>query len=229
MSTFVVFPFGPALSGSPRSDRSGALASIRRGVIAIAAMLLVAGCNSNKAAEEDFLAENQQLRDELAAQNDRVSDLEENLRASEQLITDLRSQQGTATDPFSGIPGVQGSVSAGEITAMIEGDILFASGKATLRNEAKKTLNQVAQVLVSDYSGRTIRVSGHTDADPIRKSGFKSNYHLGFERAFAVRDYLISRGVPARSVYIASHGPDQSRGTKQESRRVEVSVVTNDS
>ena len=43
----------------------------------------------------------------------------------------------------------------------------------------------------------------------IRKSGFKSNYHLGFERAYAVREYLVSRGVPPTSVYVASHGPDQ--------------------
>jgi chemotaxis protein MotB len=89
-------------------------------------------------------------------------------------------------------------------------------------------LDEVARVIIREYPGRSIRVAGHTDTDPIRKSGYKSNYHLGFERAYAVRDYLIQRGVPERNVYIASHGPNRALGSKQQSRRVEIVVVVNE-
>ena len=48
-----------------------------------------------------------------------------------------------------------------------------------------------------------------------------------FERAFAVRDYLASKGVAGNRIYLASYGPDVPRGNKQQSRRVEVVVVLN--
>ena len=128
---------------------------------------------------------------------------------------------------FENIPGVTGSASAGEVTASVESDLLFDSGKATLKSNAKKSLDQVASVLNSTYGSATIRVAGHTDSDPIRKSGHKSNYHLGFERAFAVRDYLISKGVSSNRVSLASYGPDIPKGSKPQSRRVEIVVVLN--
>ncbi|NNF42077.1 MAG: OmpA family protein [Phycisphaerales bacterium] len=130
----------------------------------------------------------------------------------------------TPADPFAGIAGVTGSMQAGEVRATVASDVLFDPGRATLKSSAKQSLDAVARVITSNYSGQSIRVTGHTDADPIRKSGHKSNHHLGFERAFSVRAYLIERGVPANQVYLASHGPDRARGTKKESRRVDISV-----
>ena len=128
-------------------------------------------------------------------------------------------------NPFGNIPGVQGSASAGEVTATLASDVLFDAGKATLKSSAKQTLARVARVIRSEYPGNTVRVAGHTDTDPIRKSGHKSNYHLGFERAYAVRTYLIEQGLRGDEIYIASHGPDQAKGSKAESRRVEIVVV----
>ena len=66
----------------------------------------------------------------------------------------------------------------------------------------------------------------HTDTDPIKKSGHKSNHHLGFERAYAVMKYLVSRGVPESSIEVCSYGPNDPKSSKSTSRRVEISVVT---
>ena len=159
----------------------------------------------------DLQSENAALRQDLQAANDRIADANR-----------------APVDPFSGIPGVTGSVGAGEVTARMASDVLFDSGKATLKSSAKRSLDEVARILNSDYSGRMIRVGGHTDTDPIKKSGHKSNYHLGFERAFAVRDYLVSRGVPSDRIYLASYGPDRALSSKKESRRVEIAVVLNE-
>jgi chemotaxis protein MotB len=207
------------------------------GLLVVAAML--SGCNNNLKDENALLTEeNQSLREQLADRNAALQSAHDELRDQEQhaaelqreLETTRQSSQLTANmpaDPFGNIPGVTGSVGAGEVTATLESDVLFDSGQATLKQAAKRSLDEVARVINNNYRGRPIRVAGHTDTDPIRKSGYKSNYHLGFERAYAVREYLISRGVPSSSIYIASHGPDRAQATKQQSRRVEIVVVVN--
>jgi outer membrane protein OmpA-like peptidoglycan-associated protein len=200
----------------------------------VLAGLMLGGCNNSLKEENALLAEeNEALRAQLSERNAALDSAHDELRSKDQRLADLRRQlesdEGqTAADPFRGIAGVTGSVGVGEVTATLESDILFDSGKATLKSSAKRALDEVARVIVREYPGRSIRVAGHTDTDPIRKSGYKSNYHLGFERAYAVRDYLIQRGVPERDVYIASHGPNRTLGSKQQSRRVEIVVVVNE-
>ena len=125
---------------------------------------------------------------------------------------------------FESIANVTASFGAGEVTIAVESDVLFSSGKRALKTTAKQSLDDVASVLVRSYPDHTIRIEGHTDSDPIRKSGHASNYHLGFERAYAVRDYLVSRGIDAERISLASHGPDMPMATKAASRRVEIVV-----
>ena len=69
-----------------------------------------------------------------------------------------------------------------------------------------------------------IIINGHTDSDPIRKSGFKSNHHLGFERGWAVYEYLVNRGE-SQSRLSSSYGPNSPLDSKKESRRVEIVVA----
>lgn len=193
----------------------------------IAASMAMTGCkNSLKTENANLMAENQSLRDQLADRNKALEDCNSELRSREQQLAEMRrggsAPGGTA---FDGIAGVTGSYSAGEVTAAVEGDLLFDSGKTTLKPTAKKSLDAIASILNSTYAGANIRIAGHTDSDPIRKSGFKSNYHLGFERAWAVREYLISKGVSAKRLSLASHGPDIPKSSKPQSRRVEIVVI----
>jgi outer membrane protein OmpA-like peptidoglycan-associated protein len=200
---------------------------------------VLTGCSSNLRTENALLTEeNRDLRAQLDERNQALENAHQQLRDESERVAELRRQPDTNLDaapgvgmgdPFSAIPGVTGSVDVGEVTASVESDVLFDSGKATLKASAKRSLDQVASILNSSYAGRPIRVAGHTDTDPIRKSGYKSNYHLGFERAYAVREYLVSRGIPATRIYVASHGPDRSLANKKESRRVEIVVVLNES
>ncbi len=66
---------------------------------------------------------------------------------------------------------------------------------------------------------------GYTDTDKITKSNFKSNWHLAFDRAWSVRDYLVSKGVNKNRIAIESWGPTKPLATKAESRRVDIVVV----
>ena len=87
-------------------------------------------------------------------------------------------------------------------------------------------------MLKEEFSGKVIRVEGHTDNDPIRKSGYKSNLELSNHRAETVWHYLVERcGINPRNVYtagFAEYRPIASNKTasgKQQNRRVELVVI----
>jgi chemotaxis protein MotB len=194
-------------------------------IASIGLAIALTGCKSQPDAAS-LQSENESLRAELAQKNAA-------LEASER---ERAAAEARATDPSkAGAKGETGFEDAGEgatvkrdsegVRVTLEGDVLFDSGKATLKDSAKKTLAKVASVLKEKYAGKAIRVAGFTDTDPIKKSNYKSNYHLGFDRAFEVREFLISKGVDGRTISLSSYGPDRPEKSKAQSRRVELLVV----
>ncbi|MCA9286269.1 MAG: OmpA family protein [Phycisphaerales bacterium] len=201
----------------------------------VGGVALLAGCDNKQKDEVSLLTEeNQTLRTQLDERNRALDASDADRRQQALRVADLERQLAaqpasspntpTGATGFEGIEGVTTAVGPGEITATVEGDVLFDSGKTTLKASAKKSLDQIAQVLKTTYAGKEIVIEGHTDTDPIKRSGFKTNYHLGFERAFAVREFLISKGVTAERISLSSFGPNQPLGSKAKSRRVEVVV-----
>jgi outer membrane protein OmpA-like peptidoglycan-associated protein len=195
----------------------------------VLAAVAMTGCKNSVKQENAMLKqENADLQAQLADRNQALESLNAEKRSLEQQLAQVRKDGGTdGKTGFEGIEGVTGTVGAGEVTASVQSDLLFDSGKTSLKSTAKKSLDAVAGVLNSTYASDRVRVSGFTDTDPIKKSGYKSNYHLGFERAYAVREYLVSKGVSAKRIYLASYGPDLPKGSKPQSRRVEISVIMN--
>lgn len=195
----------------------------------------MAGCD-NKMKEQNaaLTQENETLRAQLTDRETALESAQAELRDKTLQLTRADREQrsgggvsttGTQRDPFAGIEGITTEFGRGEIKVTVESDVLFDSGKTTLKPSAKKSLDQVASVLNGQLAGQMIRVTGFTDTDPIKKSGFKTNYHLGFERAFAVREYLVSRGIDGKRVMPASSGPDVPKGSKPQSRRVEIVAI----
>ncbi len=201
----------------------------------LGAVVLLSGCTADLKEQNTLLTEeNENLRSQLASRNDALTDAQQDLRERQSQVAQLRRElddaqrsgrTGSRRTGFENIPGVTAAYSNGEITVTVQSDVLFDSGKTSLKNAAKQSLQIVAQVLNSSYSGRRVRIEGYTDTDPIRKSGHKSNHHLGFERAYSVRKFLISKNVDASRVALASYGPDKPMGSKAQSRRVEIVVV----
>ncbi|MEN0021518.1 MAG: OmpA family protein [Planctomycetota bacterium] len=152
--------------------------------------------DSAEQARREAVAELQAMRDQLSAVNDA-------LEQSQREMAALRAQPAPATTvPASAGPnlgdlgnGVSVSTRAGDVVITVAGDVLFDSGKASLRDESKRTLDGIARTLLRRYPGATYRVEGYTDTDPIRKSGWKSNEHLSAERAIAVEKYLVGRVI----------------------------------
>ena len=107
-------------------------------------------------------------------------------------------------------------------------DVLFDTGKFTLRPQAREKLAKVAGI-VSGHPGLKLDVEGHTDS----VGGDDYNQKLSEQRAGAVREYLTKEGMAANSVTAKGFGknnPVASNDTasgKQQNRRVEL-VISGD-
>jgi outer membrane protein OmpA-like peptidoglycan-associated protein len=104
-------------------------------------------------------------------------------------------------------------------------DVLFDSGKFTLRQLAREKLAKISGI-VQAYPSLNLAVEGNTDS--VGTDEF--NQQLSEQRAESVRDYLTSQGVPASSTTSAGFGktrPIASNETsegRQQNRRVELVV-----
>ena len=183
----------------------------------------LAGCAGNGGGSEGaLLRENRELRDRVLAQQEALNDA--SLRVA--TLEDENLRLGAGGTGFGDMTGVTTSRNAqGEVVVAIAGDVLFSSGKVELRPGARKTLEQIARVLNSTYAANGIRVEGYTDTDPIKKSKWGTNERLSAERAMAVEDYLVKKGVKNARIYSAAFGTARTRPSKEASRRVEIVIL----
>jgi outer membrane protein OmpA-like peptidoglycan-associated protein len=105
------------------------------------------------------------------------------------------------------------------------GDVLFDTGKYTLRPPAREALAKLSGI-VAAYPGLKLQVEGHTDSTGTPAF----NQKLSEQRAATVRDYLVQQGVDLNSVTAAGFGPtmpiadNTSVAGRQKNRRVEIIV-----
>lgn len=110
----------------------------------------------------------------------------------------------------------------GRTSLVLEG-VNFASGRAVLTPESHSILDRVAESLVQLTDVR-VEVQGHTDAT----GSAATNTRLSQARADAVRNYLISQGVPASRLTARGFGPAQPVASnttadgRAQNRRVEL-------
>ncbi len=212
--------------------------SLATGLASLALLTLVlSGCNKGgRVSIDDLQAENAELRDRNQQIESALNDSESAraaieaerdglLNENEHLRGDLSSASNRPITGFEGIPGSSVDTRTGEIAVSVEGDVLFNSGSVSLRSSAKSTLDQIASVIQGSYAGNEIRIAGHTDTDKIKKSKWGTNERLSAERAMAVEEYLAGKGVSKDQMYIAGYGPAKQRGSKKESRRVEIIIL----
>jgi outer membrane protein OmpA-like peptidoglycan-associated protein len=204
--------------------------------IGLGATLLLGGCNNVKKADyKTAVDENSELRSRLDEAQASLTDVNEQNAALTTANQQLADENRRLADQVAGTRAQNGAddgynqaLGGGrEVVIEMAGDVLFSSGQVTLTTEGKRQLDRVASRLNSEFSGRTIRVEGYTDSDPIRKSGWKTNERLSAERAMAVEEYLVSKGVNKDRIYAAAFGSSQPRGTKSASRRVEIVILAN--
>ncbi len=105
-------------------------------------------------------------------------------------------------------------------------DVYFDYDRFGVREEAFPRLAANAEVLSSQFAGRTVVLEGHCDA-----RGTESyNMILGKRRARAVKDFLVDLGIPRENLDIVSLGKEKPVCTEQthecwaENRRVHFAV-----
>lgn len=194
------------------------------------------GCQRSIAERNALMDQNRELQSEVdrlrMANDSLLADLASANSEIARLLAEKAATPAPAPTPeprantgFEGIDDITAERSGNLVTVRVASDILFASGKVDLKSTAKRTLAEVSGVLKSQYSGKTIRVEGYTDTDPIRKSGWKDNLELSLQRAAAVHRYLQQQGIDGERMYAAGFGATNTLGSKAASRRVEIVVV----
>lgn len=211
--------------------------------------LISAGCQ-NKLHDENVALhrQNRELQGQLNDSQDRLrtapdpnqyAQMQQELAARDQKIAELEGQlrepapgQNAARGDMSGLEGIEVTRDdrAGTVTVRVPGDVLFDSGKATLKDSARSTLNKIAAALKKDYAGKRLYVVGHTDSDPIQKTKgiWEDNLDLSAARARAVNKYLADQGVNPKLLGMRAMADTDPRQNKNSSRRVEIVVSTRD-
>lgn len=110
-------------------------------------------------------------------------------------------------------------------------EVLFDSGKNSLRTEALESLEKVASVIREKVPDREIGIEGHTDNEPIERSSWKSNWELSTGRATSVLHHLEESGVNPQHLVALGYGeyrPVASNSThegRRKNRRVEIVIL----
>jgi len=92
-----------------------------------------------------------------------------------------------------------------DVTPTILANVFFDLGKSTLRKESYIELNKLYDFLVTNPSLK-IEIGGHTDT----RGDDKENLKLSNDRAKAVYDYIVGKGIEAKRMTFKGYGETQT-------------------
>jgi outer membrane protein OmpA-like peptidoglycan-associated protein len=157
------------------------------------------------AAEEELQRRQQLLESEQRAREQAEQQASEALRELERFAEVREEKRGTVIS--------------------LPGSLLFPPGETDLAPGAQRRLEEVADVLRQHPQVRLV-IEGHSDS----RGADDYNYELSYFRALAVKDDLVSRGIPADQVEAVGYGetrpiaPNTSAEGRAANRRVEIVV-----
>lgn len=105
--------------------------------------------------------------------------------------------------------------------------VFFETGKAVIGQQSFGLLDDVAKVLVDNPNITLIQVEGHTD----NQGDIAKNIKLSADRAKAIRDYLVGKGVKIERVRAKGFGaskplvPNTTPDNQAKNRRVEFTIL----
>jgi outer membrane protein OmpA-like peptidoglycan-associated protein len=150
------------------------------------------------------------------------ADAEQSRLAAQQAETDKATMRAKLSEQLNSILQTR-DTARGLIVSM--SDVLFDTGKYSLKPGAREKLAKVAGILLA-YPGLNIAVGGYTD----NVGGDSMNQTLSENRAGSVRDYLVQQGVSTNSVSARGFGntlpvsSNDNASGRQQNRRVELLV-----
>jgi chemotaxis protein MotB len=190
---------------------------------------LRAKLDAANASLADALAGQQKDRDQIAALQAKIADLEQEKAAVAQtargLEDELRSDLESKDVTISKLQG--------KLTVNILDRVMFDSGEAILKPGGETVMRKIA-ALLAQHPDLKIHVIGHTDNVPIR-SRFTSNWELSTARALAAVHFLTEKaGVDPRRVGAVGYGeyrPIADNATaegRSKNRRIAITILPNE-
>jgi outer membrane protein OmpA-like peptidoglycan-associated protein len=216
------------VAGAWRDVEHGGLS---REAESIAARSLLATATSKNEAPDSMLAAAGATKFEEQLQRPRVQEAQEQSenedRATQDRVTQTEAQQREATRArlAAQLNQVLQTRDSSRGLVVSIADVLFDTGKYSLKPGAREKLAKIAEILRA-YPGLKIEVAGYTDS----VGGDDMNRMLSENRARSVRDYLVQQGVETDSVTSKGFGntlptaSNDSSAGRQQNRRVELLV-----
>jgi len=183
--------------------------------------------NQVKSTRAALSSTREQLNEERRDSNAKTTEME---KTAEQLAAEKLARESAeaklagAMKDLATIAAVKEETRGLVIT--LSGSILFASNKYALLNTAMTKLDQVAEALKAQDSDKRMVVEGHTDS----QGSDRINQPLSLNRADAVRDYLVSRGVDHDKISAVGMGSshplvdNRNAENRADNRRVEIII-----
>lgn len=218
---------------------------VRKILVAGLALILssnIYGCSLLKKMNKSDQEEITRLKEQLAKKDSKIEELdskiEDLMNAKDKETSELESaKQKLVEDLKKEIGDYKAKLEMTERGLVITflAEVFFTPGKAEIKEESYGTLDKVAKVLNEKVPEKLVAVEGHTDADPIKYSGWKSNWELSSARSLSVLHYFVDKASvePTRlsAVGYGEYKPVESNDTKagkQKNRRVEIVILPHD-
>lgn len=130
--------------------------------------------------------------------------------------------------------GLEGQVSVNMnlegIIISLSNTLVFESGGADLRPEAKQTLHEIASILRT--TNNSIRIEGHTDNVPTNNPLYPSNWELSVARAVTIVRYLTEEeGIKPERFAAAGYAEyrpivsNDTRANRALNRRADIVII----
>jgi len=152
-----------------------------------------------------------------------IAELKDRIKELEKEIAELRKKLGERVAVKR-----EGMV----IVAQLLAETHYRPGRGELNEEGMKELDRAVRIIKEQFPDREIVARGHTDSDPIKYSGWKSNWELGSARALGALHYLMDKhGIKGEMISaqtFSKYRPAADNSTadgKKQNRRVEICVL----
>lgn len=201
-------------------------------------IFVLSGCSYiQKAKRADELErENADLRDKIyKLQEEKSVEVEKIEKEKEQELSDLEQAKKELEESLKKEIGqykAKLEMTERGLVITFVSEVFFDSGKDAIRSTGKESLEKVAVVLNENVPDSYVAIEGYTDNQPIKYSGWKTNWELSSARALAVLHFLIDEGKvnPER---LSANGYGEYRPVadnsilegRQKNRRVEIVIL----
>ncbi len=201
-------------------------------------MFALSGCSYIQKARrtDDLEIENRNLRARIAQlQKEKTKEVEHLVREKDRELSELEKAKLELEDALKKeIGNYKAKLEMTERGLVITflSEVFFDSGKDVIREDGKGSLQKVAEVLNQNVPNSNVAIEGHTDNQPIKYSGWKTNWELSSARALAVLHYLVDE-CNVKPTRLSANGygeyrPVAANDTKenmQKNRRVEIVIL----